>query len=819
MTASNPASNLPVVRIENTGAAQTDVPFTFGQVFKVGSLKPGAGLAAQVDGAIVALQVDYKATHGDGSVRHAIVSGILPNLAAGTTAVLQLVEWKFGTSKVLSETSMLNGAVEITIDGVKYSTNGSKFGDVIEWLSGPVVVEGIVPAELFGPDGKAHPQLTVRAGIRVYSTGKVRAEVILENTKTWNPGARFTYDVAIKFGGETLYERKGVTHYHHARWRTVLWIGGEPAIDIKLEGRYLMDSKAVSNYANIEIPKDRELVNIAKRTAESTGPMNIGPVMADMGASGGRGELGPLPTFSVMWLLSMDKRARDAMMAAADGAGSWSIHYRDEKTGYPIRTDNDANKDITIHWNLRGYGPLPVPRFVGDNGALGDTPYSADTAHQPSFSYLPYLVTGDYYHLEELHFWAAWNPLATASDTHGHGKGLVRWQQLRGQAWSMRTLGHAAYITPDDHPLKGYFTKQLDNNLDFYHQTYVVGNPNKLGVYDGSGELAFQVAASAPWQDDFFTWSFGYLNELGFTKAKPILEWKAKYSVGRMTAPGYCWIQGAAYGLKFRDSPATPIYDSFEKLYKANFSGDTYINDNGREYKDPDGIKYIDLPCGSEAQRAYLERAHGHIWSKNRMTGYSDSSQGYPSNMQPALAVAADAGIENADKAWSLLANRGAPPYYPDAPQWAIVPRGEVAVAVPEPEPTPEPTPDPVPTASIELVTEPGNGAWAKIGNENDMITVDPAAIVRYGAKGKYVWAKVSGKFKADNVFFQRDPIIGAAKTVEVFTAAPVSEPEPTPEPTTPAQPGDALMAKVRELLAIVDPDVTVTVTFAAKTK
>ncbi|RNF27893.1 hypothetical protein NM04_26085, partial [Massilia aurea] len=78
-------------------------------------------------------------------------------------------------------------------------------------------------------------------------------------------------------------------------------------------------------------------------------------------------------------------------------------------------------------------------------------------------------------------------------------------------AWSLRTLGHAAYITPDAHTLKDYFVKQLDNNLKFYHATYVTGNPNQLGVYDGSGSGSFKVAASAPWQDDFLTWSFGYL--------------------------------------------------------------------------------------------------------------------------------------------------------------------------------------------------------------------------------------------------------------------------------------------------------------------
>jgi hypothetical protein len=516
--------------------------------------------------------------------------------------------------------------------------------------------------------------------VRWYSglAKQARVDVVVENTKTFVPGGKLTYDVDVEVGGRSVYAKSALTHYHHARWHQAGWWDAArvPVMDVKLNGAYMMATKAVSNYDSRVVPTNNELNNIAGRiTAENTGPMTIGPIVAYMPTAGGRGDIGPLPTWSAMYLLSMDKRARNAMMAAADGSGSWSIHYRDEKTGYPVRTDNEANKNITTHWNLRESGPLPVPRYVNNNGALGDTPFEADTAHQPSLAYLPYLVTGEYYYLEELQFWASSNPLGTSPGNHGDGKGLVRWQQLRGQAWSLRTLGHSAYITPDDHPLKAYFTKQLENNLDFYHATYVVGNPNKLGVYDGSGENAFQVDASAPWQDDFLTWSFGYLSDLGFAKATPILQWKAKYSVGRMTAPGYCWIQGAAYGLRFRDSPTTPIYDSFDKLYKANYDGNDYYNDDGRKFTHPKGLKYIDQACNSQAQVDYLTLAHGFQWQKGRMTGYSDSSIGYPSNMQPALAVAVAAGIPNATEAWALLAGRSAPPYYPDAPQWAIVPR------------------------------------------------------------------------------------------------------------------------------------------------
>lgn len=399
--------------------------------------------------------------------------------------------------------------------------------------------------------------------------------------------------------------------------------------------------------------------------------MKIGPVNAYMPATGGRDDIGPLPAWSVMYLLSADRRMWDVMIAAAEGAASWSIHLRDETTGYPMRVDNAKNKLASTHMNLSNKGPLPVPRL--DPKGPTKTPYSHDTAHQPSLVYLPYLLTGDYYYLEELQFWAASNPLETDPGNSGQGLGLVRWQQLRGQAWSLRTLGHVAYITPDTHPLKDYFSKQLDNNLDFYYQTYVVGNPNNLGMYDGSGPGTFQNKdGSAPWQDDFFTWGFGYLAELGFEKALPILKWKAQYPVGRMTAPGYCWIHGAAYHLKFRDASGKPV-PTFAALYALNFSGPSIPHD-AKVITHPKGLDFMSTICNSQAQMDWFAAA-GSKWKVGRMSGYADSVMGYPANMQPALALAAQFEAKDADAAWQKFEARADKPDYSNGPQFAIIPR------------------------------------------------------------------------------------------------------------------------------------------------
>ena len=667
--------------IENEGAAQTNVPFTFGQVVAVGQLTKNDGLAARLsNGTLLRLQTDIKASHADGSVRHLIVSGVLPTLAAGQIEKIQLVKSSAPekSSATLQDLAMtgLSSNVVATVAGVRYSASLAQAlvsPKPITWLSGAVANEWIVSAPLKAADGSEHPQLTASFAVRWYPGLKkqARVDVVVENAKTFKSGAYvLTYDVDVDVAGRSIYAKTGLTHYARARWHQNAWWNGAtaPAIHVRPNVAYLIASKAVSNYDQSTKPAETMLATFAQKTnANTTGPMTIGPLVAYMGTTGGRGDIGPLPTWSVSYLLSLDKRARAAMMAAADGSGSWSIHFRDEGTGYPLRVDNETNKNVTIHNNLLNVGPLPAPRFA-------KSPYSADVAHQPSLVYLPYLLTGDYYYLEELQFWAARNPLGTDPANSGRGEGLLRWHQVRGQAWSLRTLGHAAYITPDAHPLKDYFTKQLDNNLNFYHEAYVVGNPNQLGMYDGSGPKAASIGGSPPWQDDYLTWSFGYLAELGFEKARPIMLWKARYPVGRMTAPGYCWIKASAYSLKIRDDAKSPVYDTFEKVYLANFSGNSITHEGGTKTH-PQGLRFIDQPCASQEMAAWFNASSKFIWGTRRMDGYADSTIGYPANLQPALAIAATAGIPNAHQAWALFASRDSKPQYQNGPQWNIIPR------------------------------------------------------------------------------------------------------------------------------------------------
>ncbi|WP_344463781.1 hypothetical protein, partial [Amnibacterium kyonggiense] len=75
----------------STGAqAQTNVPLTFGQIFKAGDIPRGETVTATLDGQPVALQVDSKATHPDGSLRHAVLTAMVPSLSGNANLPLTL---------------------------------------------------------------------------------------------------------------------------------------------------------------------------------------------------------------------------------------------------------------------------------------------------------------------------------------------------------------------------------------------------------------------------------------------------------------------------------------------------------------------------------------------------------------------------------------------------------------------------------------------------------------------------------------------------------------------------------------------------------
>jgi hypothetical protein len=664
------AASAPFVRVRAVSAnpaALSNAPLTFGQIFAPGDVPSGQSVAASVGGTDMPLQVDVKARHADGSLRHAVLSALVPNITAnGEQAIDLRAAPPAAPGAPVTAASVLatsfDAVVTATIGGTAYRASARELlqaNSAHTWFSGPIASEWVLTAPLKTSAGIAHPHLTARFNVRAYQgAARVRVDTTVENTWAYqaNP-SNITYTLNLRVGNNLVLNKPDLVHYHHARWRDVSWFGADPQVRLIHDGRYIINSGAMPHYDPALTIAESGLAALATDwTGPKTDLMGHGAIEPRMGTGGGRYEIGALPAFAVMYLLSGDTRAMQTTLGTGNRAGSWPIHYRDRDTDLPVSIDR---------YRYMGIFGNPGDKIDPATGKSDEfpacapctTPTTPDSSHQPSLAYLPYALTGDHFYLEELHFWANYNMLQHHPYYREFEKGLFKPDQVRGQAWSLRELGYATYITPDAHPLKAYFKQKLDNNITWYTAEYPNNaNANALGFVANGYAIGYENGRGvAPWQDDFFTWSVGHLVDMGFANAAPFMRWKSKFTTGRMTAPGTCWIFGASYFLLVRDSETAPFYTSFAQAYQATA---------------PANAK--DLPCAGQAMATALNLAPGE------MTGYSYSPMGYPSNMQPAMAIAAQSGIADAQRAWDTFVARAVKPNYASEPQFAIVPRTSI---------------------------------------------------------------------------------------------------------------------------------------------
>jgi hypothetical protein len=713
------------VTLQSTTAMdQANVPFTFGQPFKKGDLAPDCALVGAIAGkADIPLQVNVKTTHDDGSVRHAVISGVLPSLPANASLVM-------GLKRVSAVASATGAAIApdklagfaITIAGVTYSAVSDLSKARPTHFSGPIASDRIIDVPFISTDGVAHPTLTAQFSVRTYSSGAVRVDAVIEHCKAYQSTADITYDVTLSANGATVYSQAGLVHTPCARWKKQFWYGTAPSLHIKHDTAYLIASRAVPNYdQSVKVTEAVLAGYVSKLAANNFGPMGFGTLQPAMGTTGGRPDIGIMPDTYVATILSGDKRAKDLMLATADIGGSWPAHYRDDSNGpckgmplsvlcFPYASIYGNTSDC-LNYATGKNEHLPTLTTATKGGF--------DSSHQPGLYYLPYLLTGDYFYLEGLHFWNAWNIFQSNPNYRLRSQGLVSPDQVRGQGWSLRTLGECAYITPDDHPAKQSYIYFVESNLAWYNTRYTDGTDNQLGAITGGAMVDNNGTGMRSWQDDFFTQGLNHLVELlEFDSARRLLKWKAKFQIDRLMAPGTCIQNAAPYTLIIRSSSTSPYFTTMGECMDAT------IPATQRAYA-----------CNSPERLAMMSSK----CLPGDIDGYPSSTEGYPANYQPALAAAADTGIADAMTAWKMFAARPTKPDYSTGAQFAIVPRllTEVASApaptpapAPEPTPAPAPTPDPAPTPTSVFGTIKGPSNIKLAGKTGLSMTVfNPATL------------------------------------------------------------------------------------------
>jgi len=630
-----------------SGAAQSNVPVTFGQPFRSGDLSTSQGLSAQdSSGNPVPVQMDEISTHPNGSVRFAVLSANIPSLSANAPRIINFYPaaksaagaslpadpaWNLQVSARLADGSTWTASPQAQLKQQIANGSGRR-------LNGPVAAEYTVVAPLVNASGATHPHLVARLHTRLYNGGtRFRTDVVMENNWALKSApSDLTYSLTVTANGQTLLSQPSFTHHHKARWHKVLWSGAaDPNVRVRHNMRYFLDSRATWNYnLGLSIPDSVLTAEASNLAQASTGPMGSAMLTTDMPMTGGRPEIAPLPRWTALYLISQRDEARRSMLANADAAASAPVHYRDHNTGQPL--------------SVRDY-PTIALRYGSSNPAVPTagtgSVWKPDISHQGSYAYIPYLVTGDAFYLDELMFWASWNIAANDPGYRGSTNDLLSSEQPRGQTWGLRSIAEASFAVPDSHPLNAYFDSALANNMSWFAANYNMSKPSTIFSPLGAIISLYNNDQTPSYESDFFATVVSWLAENNVANAATVLSSVGKMQINRFLAStqnaGFCTSQAAGYWLQTKDTNGGYISD-WKGFYTRNYGS---------------------TACATTASTG--------------APAYADWAGGYAAVARAMLAAAKNAGAANAAEAqarWVQFTPNLDPDFKND-PSYAIVPR------------------------------------------------------------------------------------------------------------------------------------------------
>lgn len=523
---------------------------TFGLVLPQGAAPSGVQVGS------LQTQVDVKTRWADGSIRFAVVSVQVPS--AGSYPITAAAQQTGSFT-----TTWPTAATHFVINGQDWvATLPPATTDL--WLSGPLVRESRAWATPM-LNGTPHPSLRVIFDVRSYLGGGHRVDVTAENALNVSATNQVTYNASVVVNGVQGFTYPSAVHGSFARWRKVFATGGLIESAVTPDFTPFQQAQAIPTW----IP------TLANPTYSTPSPqfdiLHLGALTYPIGTTGGRPEIGPYPAWAGQYVVYKSASQKDYLLRQGDiAAGAWSVHYR-ETDGSMVTVDKKP-----IFWSNRPNCGCDGVNGPANNGVGQTYPIEPGSAHHASLAYLPYLITGDRYYLEEVQFWA--NAAIESWDWQRNGsQGLITAQNIRGVGWGLRNLVDAATSTPDSDPLKGYFTTIVNNNL-----VAADARASSLADLNGLGAvwIGDQGANTLPiWQTAYLAWAITHAHRNGFTAGGLwARDRMAQFQLALFThEPEYPRDYAAPYyPFVVKATPSPGVYtpfSSFGEMWAFNFTG------------------------------------------------------------------------------------------------------------------------------------------------------------------------------------------------------------------------------------------------------
>ncbi|HEY1301893.1 MAG TPA: hypothetical protein VGF07_15440, partial [Stellaceae bacterium] len=469
-----------------------------------------------LNGRPIATQADVKNRYPDGSVEFAVIAVVIPSLDLRRKEVLTFADQPAAAGPPLDQQQMLDPAYDFdatvkvtgTAAGASPQTASARAmlaaGDYKVWTQGPVAQTIVLAddSEAAKYDigfGDGHRPLRPRFVATFWpATHQVALRAIGENDNTAG-----VEDLAYRLSVSVGYAKPAVLytadlgsakkhHWAFSNWTRRFWLGGAPTdqVDIDFNLAYLAATRFLPNYDPAAAPSS---ATIAAEYALWTGkPHDLydgqwdgGLWQSIMSSAGERQEIGPYPSWAVMWAYSGDWRMRQMALGMADLAGAFPGNLREGAAGKRLLRSDPAGSSTGLgravsltdrktlvagKWNYSYTTAGDAIKIVGPRSTSG--PWTFDDAHQPQPFFVPYILTGDPWYLDEMYLWAGFTAGFTngAATGYPYGRGPTGAEggeagELRAAGWLLRSRAEAAFAAPDNDPEKAYFTTLTNDAL------------------------------------------------------------------------------------------------------------------------------------------------------------------------------------------------------------------------------------------------------------------------------------------------------------------------------------------------------------------
>jgi Ca2+-binding RTX toxin-like protein len=563
---------------------------TLGQTFAQGELPTGSSLTAVIGATAVPVQVDVKTTWPDGSAKMVVLSVERPSLAPGEAvdvvlartpspssagAAIDLADALDGQSFVVD--LAIEGRTPLRVDVLSELQAALADGSATFWQTGALATQARV--QVLVPDSSMRLVFDVTA----FKGGGFEVEAVFANDRAMEAvGGRLDYDIAVSMNGQEVL-RKSLSQAQYQNWHEQFASTGRDGgqglgapdagwLNIRHDIADLGRLGVVADYdLSLTIPEATLAGFQAATSSPGWGdPFASNGVTTYMPTAGGRADLGITTLVNTAWLISQDPRAAAYALGQAEAASGVTWQFWDEANGTWLNTANYPRIWVD---GRGGTGTPGDPNSTGltqQREGYATTGWAPERAHQPELSFVPYVLTGERWILDNLNAQGAWNLTEMWPYPRQDGLGITldtTQGQVRSAAWSMRQIENALWAAPDGSAERAYFQQLSDTNWSWLVSKLPEWTA-KQGEAHGFLPLSIYDSHAAPWQQDYFASTAISAASRGNQDALTYLDWAKNFLIGRFFAAdkGFNPRDGVAVTIRVADPATGEFYKTWAEI-------------------------------------------------------------------------------------------------------------------------------------------------------------------------------------------------------------------------------------------------------------